>query len=272
MSIFQSIILGLVQGLTEFLPISSSAHLALVPWFFGWEDPGLAFDVFLHWGTLIAVFLYFIGDWLALLRAGLASILERKIGFQRDRMLFWMLVLATIPAGAAGYFFHDLSAGTLRAPLIIAISLSLVGFLLYWVDGRYPPYRGMNDLSFKDAIWIGIAQVFALIPGVSRSGSTMTMGRYLGLNREAAARFSFLLSFPIILAAGLYETKNLVEVGGFQLTSGYLIAGFMASLISGLMSIHVLLAYLRSADFALFAWYRIGLAALVLFWSLYTGT
>ncbi len=272
MSIFHSVILGVVQGLTEFLPISSSAHLVLLPWFFGWEDPGLAFDVFLHWGTLVAVFLYFAGDWFTLLRAGIGSILERKVGFHRDRVLFWMLVLGTIPAGAAGYFLHHLSAGALRAPLIIAMSLSLVGFLLYWVDGRYPPYRSINDLSVTDAIWIGFAQMFALIPGVSRSGATMTMGRYLGLNREAAARFSFLLSFPIILAAGLYETKNLLELGGLQVSMSYLLAGFLASLLSGLLSIHVLLAYLRTADFALFAWYRIGLAVLVLIWSLVTGS
>lgn len=272
MSIFQSFVLGIVQGLTEFLPVSSSAHLALAPWFFGWQDPGLAFDVFLHWGTLIAVFGYFLADWLALIRAGLLSILERKIGFQRDRVMFWMLVFATIPAGLAGYFLRDLSAGVLREPLVIAVSLSTVGFLLYWIDGRYPPYRGMHDLSFKDALWIGIAQAFALIPGVSRSGATMTMGRFLGLNREAAARFSFLMSFPIILAAGIFETRGLMEAGPLPLTSGYLVAGFIGSTIAGLLSIHVLLAYLRSADFAVFAWYRILLAATILVWSLVTGT
>jgi undecaprenyl-diphosphatase len=271
MSILHAIILGTIQGLTEFLPISSSAHLTLAPWFFGWQDPGLAFDVFLHWGTLIAVFGYFIGDWMRLLRAGIASIIERKIGFERDRLMFWMLTLATIPAGLAGILLHDLSSGAFRAPLIIAVSLSSVGFLMYWIDGRYPPYRGLNDISMKDAMMIGFAQMFALIPGVSRSGSTMTMGRYLGLNREAAARFSFLLSFPIILAACLFETRSMIHSGVFVSSSGYLIAGFMASLISGILSIHVLLAYLRTADFALFAWYRIGLALVILFWSLITG-
>jgi undecaprenyl-diphosphatase len=271
MSILHAITLGIIQGLTEFLPISSSAHLTLAPWFFGWQDPGLAFDVFLHWGTLVAVFGYFMGDWIRLLRAGIASVIERKIGFERDRMMFWMLTLATIPAGLAGYLFHDLSGGAFRAPLIIAVSLSSVGFLMYWVDGRYPPYRGINELSMKDALWIGFAQVFALVPGVSRSGSTMTMGRYLGLNREAAARFSFLLSFPIILAAGLFETRSLIQSGAFSASSGYMIAGFLASLISGILSIHVLLAYLRTADFALFAWYRIGLAVFVLLWSVITG-
>ncbi len=272
MSILHALLLGLVQGLTEFLPISSSAHLKLLPWFFGWPDPGLAFDVFLHWGTLIAVFGYFAGDWLRLLRAGFASVLERKIGFERDRVLFWMLFIGSIPAGLAGYLFHDLAAGPLRAPLIIAVSLAAVGFLMYWVDGRYPPYRNLNDLSYRDAIWVGMAQAFALIPGVSRSGSTMTMGRLLGLNREAAARFSFLLSFPIILAAGLYETKGLIASGEASFSGGYLIAGFVASLVSGVLSIHVLLAYLRTADFALFAWYRIALAVAVVLWSIYTGT
>ncbi len=272
MSVFHAIVLGLVQGFTEFLPISSSAHLTLVPWLFGWQDPGLAFDVFLHWGTLLAVFGYFFGDWVQLIRAGLASIIERKIGFDRNRSLFWMLVLATIPAGLAGYAFHDLVSGVFRAPLLIAISLALVGFLLYWVDGRYPPYRNMGDLSLRDAMWIGVAQAFAIIPGVSRSGSTMTMGRFLGLNREAAARFSFLLSFPIILAAGIFETKNLMEMGGGpQMSSGYLISGFIASFLSGIASIHILLAYLRSADFAVFAWYRIALAVGIVLLSLATG-
>ncbi len=271
MTILHAIILGLVQGLTEFLPISSSAHLTLVPWFFGWPDPGLAFDVFLHWGTLIAVFGYFFGDWMQLIRAGLASIIERKIGFDRNRMLFWMLTLATIPAGLAGFVFHDVVAGVFRAPLLIAISLALIGFLMYWIDGRYPPYRNLTDLSLKDAMWIGFAQAFALIPGVSRSGSTMTMGRFLGLNREAAARFSFLLSFPIILAAGIFETKNLMEMGGLQFSSGYLVAGFLASFLSGIASIHILLAYLRNADFAVFAWYRIALAVGVVLFSLMTG-
>lgn len=271
MSIFHAIVLGLVQGFTEFLPISSSAHLTLVPWFFGWPDPGLAFDVFLHWGTLIAVLGYFAGDWLRLLRAGLVSILERKVGFERDRRMFWMLVFGSVPAGLAGYLLHDAVSGALRAPLIIAMSLAFVGFLMYWIDGRYPPYRGIHDVNMKDALMIGLAQACALIPGVSRSGATMTMGRYLGLNREAAARFSFLLSFPIILAAGVFETRGLLESGALQFTSGYLIAGFLASLLSGVLSIHVLLAYLRSADFALFAWYRIGLAVCVVLFSLYTG-
>jgi undecaprenyl-diphosphatase len=271
MNIFQSIVLGLVQGLTEFLPISSSAHLTLVPWIFGWEDPGLAFDVFLHWGTLVAVFGYFANDWFGLLRAGFASVLERRIGFERERILFWMLVLATIPAGLAGYFFRDLSAGAFRAPLIIAISLALVGFLMYWIDGKYPPYRNIADLTWKDAMKIGFAQAFALIPGVSRSGSTMTMGRYLGLNREAAARFSFLLSFPIILAAGLFETKHLLSSGASGLSTSYLVAGFLSSLFSGVLSIHVLLAYLRTADFAVFAWYRILLAVGIVGLSLVTG-
>ncbi|MBY0369605.1 undecaprenyl-diphosphate phosphatase, partial [bacterium] len=166
---------------------------------------------------------------------------------------------------------HDLSEGALRAPLLIAVSLAFVGFLMYWVDGRYPPYRTITDMSTKDALWIGFAQAFALIPGVSRSGSTMTMGRFLGLNRESAARFSFLLSFPIIFAAGMLEVRNFYEAGGFAGNTSYLIAGFLASLVSGWLAIHVLLAYLRNADFAVFAWYRILLAIAVVGFSLMTG-
>ena len=272
MSIFEAIVLGLVQGLTEFLPISSSAHLVLVPWFLGWKDPGLAFSVILHLGTLVAVVGYFLGDWLRLLRAGIASILDRKIGYERDRQMFWMFFFGSLPVGIAGLVFHDLSAGALRSPLLIAISLAAVGFLMYWVDARCPPYRNLQDMTMKDALWIGFAQMFALIPGVSRSGSTMTMGRFLGVNRESAARFSFLLSVPIIFAAGVVEVKGYYEAGGFAVENvGALAAGFFASLVAGWVSIHGLLGYLRNADFSLFAWYRILIAVGIVAFSLVTG-
>lgn len=271
MTQLQAIVLGIVQGFTEFLPISSSAHLILIPWFFGWPDPGLAFDVFLHLGTLAAILVYFIGDWLRLLRAGIASILDRRIGFDRDRVLFWLLFFASFPAGFAGLFLHDFVAEQMRSPLLVAINLSVVGFLLYWVDGRYPSLKSIDEIGFKDAMFIGLAQALAIFPGVSRSGSTMTMARYLGMNRESAARFSFMLAFPITAAAGAYECRKLFRDGALTLPTGYLVGGFIASTICGLVAIHFLLAYVRSADFAIFAWYRMALAAVILICSVFLG-
>lgn len=267
----QAIFLGLIQGITEFLPVSSSAHLVLAPWIFGWKDPGLAFDVFLHLGTLLALILYFWSDWWAIGTAGIASILERRIGFERDRRMFWLILVGTIPAGLAGYALHDYVEDTLRSPLIIAISLSSVGFLLYWVDGRASALRGLDELSWSDSIWIGLAQAAALVPGVSRSGATMTMARFLGFNREIAARFSFLLSLPIIVAACAFELRGLLDDGTMPLSWGYLLGGFLASAISGMLAIHFLIYYLKAADFRVFAWYRIAVAGVVVIASLAMG-
>ncbi len=268
MTVLQAFILGMVQGLTEFLPISSSAHLVLFPWFLKWQDPGLAFDVFLHLGTLLAVFGYFFRDWLQLAKAGFMSVVDRRIGFDRERLLFWLLVLGTIPAGVAGLLFHHQVEEHFRDPLLIAIPLALVGFLMYWVDGNYPSLRHVDELSFKDAFWIGIAQACSIVPGVSRSGSTMTMGRLRSVNRESAARFSFLLSFPITASACLFEGKKLMEQAGQGISMQCLVAGFLASAVFGILSIHVLLRLLRTADFKIFAWYRVFLAAGIVFWSL----
>lgn len=268
MNTFQAIVLGILQGLGEFLPISSSAHLILFPWFLKWEDPGLAFDVILHMGTLVAVLVYFAPDLLVLLRAGFDSVIERKIGYDRNRTLFWMLIGGTIPAGLAGLLFHHWAEEAFRAPLLIAVSLALVGFLMYWIDGKYPALRNVDELTTSDVMWIGIAQAFAIIPGVSRSGSTMTMARLLGLTREAAARFSFLLSIPIIAAAGVLEGKKLLELGHLPLPLSYILCGFFASMISGFIAIAVLMRYVRQSDLAVFAWYRVILAAFTVIWSL----
>lgn len=266
--IFHAFILGLIQGITEFLPISSSGHLILIPWFFNWSDPGLAFDVFLHLGTLLAVIAYFFKDWWAIFKAGMASIIERRIGFDRHRLLFWLLVVATVPAVLAGLLLEKHVEGAFRAPLLIAVTLAGVGFLIYWIDGHYPSLRGIDELRMKDAIAIGLAQACAIIPGVSRSGSTMAMGRLRGMNREAAARFSFLMSIPITLGACLFESRKLSSPELSAVPSGYLITGFLSSLIAGLASIHFLLQYLKNSDFRVFAWYRLVLAAVIIVSSL----
>ncbi|MBI4405625.1 MAG: undecaprenyl-diphosphatase UppP [Deltaproteobacteria bacterium] len=271
MTTFQACILGVVQGLSEILPISSSAHLVLVPWFFGWDDPGLAFDVFLHMGSLVALLIYFAREWFDLIRAGLASIIERKIGFERERLLFWLIVFASIPACVSGALFNHQAETGFRSPLLISVMLASLGFVLYWIDGNCATMRTMDELRMKDAIWVGLAQAFAIIPGVSRSGSTMTMGRLLGMNRETAARFSFLLAFPIILAAAGYEwlkwSTSPAEMQ-MQVSSELLIAGFASSTIAGLFSIHFLLRFLKNSDFRIFAWYRILLACVVVGWAI----
>lgn len=267
MTVFQASILGLIQGLTEFLPVSSSAHLVLAPWIFKWQDPGLAFDVFLHMGTLCAIGIYFFRDLLGLAKAGFQSIIERRIGFERDRMLFWMIVIGTVPGALAGALLHKHAEELFRSPLLIAATLAFVGFLIYWVDGQYPFLKRFEELSFSDAVMIGIAQAFSIVPGVSRSGSTIAMGRKLGFNREAAARFSFLLCFPIILGAGLMEGRHLLNEIGDGMQWDFLIAGFSASFISGLAAIHFMLTFLRSADLAIFFWYRLALSIFVVIWS-----
>lgn len=264
MSIFQAVILGMVQGVAEFLPISSSGHLVLVPYFFKWKDPGLAFDVFLHFGTLLAVCAYFFRDWLSLIKAGIASIVERKIGFERERFLFWAIVVATIPGVIVGMTLAKYAEEHFRDPMIVAIALAAVGFLLYWIDGKYSALKNVEEIKMSDALLIGIAQSAAVVfPGVSRSGATMTMARFRGFSRESAARFSFLMSVPITAGACLYEAKGFLKAANFSADT-YLIAGFLSSFLFGLVAIHFLLQWLRSADFRVFAWYRLALAIVII--------
>lgn len=269
MSGLQAFILGMVQGVTEFLPVSSSGHLVLFPWFFQWKDPGLAYSVFLHLGTLVAVFGYFFKDWMRLFAAGFRSLLERRIGFEKERRQFWFLVLASLPAVIAGLFLHEYAETIFRTPLIVAVGLAVVGFFLYWIDGTSPAIRTVGEIKAWDAFLIGVAQALAIIPGVSRSGATMTMGRWLGLKREDAARFSFLMSFPIILGAAVFELPSLTGAAMHELSSSYLVIGFLSSAFFGFVSIHFLLLFLRQADFRVFAWYRIALAFVILGWSFF---
>lgn len=270
MSLFQSFILGMVQGLAEFLPISSSGHLVIVPWMFGWPDPGLAYDVFLHGGTLLAIGIYFFSDLRKVLFAGIQSVFERRIGFIEDRRLAWKIVLGTAPAAIAGFLLHDALEEYFRSPLMIAVMLAGVGFIIYWVDGHYTALKNQEDMSFKDSLLIGCAQVFALIPGVSRSGSTMGMARVLGVSRADAAKFSFLLCFPITLAAFIFEGKKLFfETNAIAIPWPQLWIGFASSFFFGIISIHFLLQYLRRADFKIFTWYRVIVAGIVLLVSVF---
>jgi undecaprenyl-diphosphatase len=205
------------------------------------------------------------------LQGGLASILERKIGFEPNRRLFWMLVIGSIPGAIAGVLLNHLAEETFRAPLLIAMMLSLVGFIILWIDGRFPQVKRFEDMTFESSFLVGIAQALAIIPGVSRSGSTMAMGRRMGFSRDAAARFSFLLCVPIILGAVIVKLPHLINHIGVDFTWNYVFCGFGASFLFGILSIHFMLGYLKHADLAVFTWYRLGLSVFVVIWSLVVG-
>lgn len=259
MSIFQAVVLGLVQGLTEFLPVSSSAHLALSPWLLGWEDPGLAFDVALHMGTLVAVAWYFRRDWLELAQSALRLIRTRQVHDVADRRVL-LLIAATIPAGVGGLLLKDYAETVFRHPAVMATTLILLGVILWAVDRAAGTVRTLDTLTARDAWLIGFAQVCALVPGVSRSGSTITAGRALGLDRGAAARFSFLMSLPIIGAAVVLKLPDVLRDGG---AAGPLAAGIAAAAVSSWLAITVLLRFVSRNSYGVFAVYRVALGIVV---------
>ena len=256
MSTLQAAILGLVQGLGEFLPISSSAHLVLIPWLFKWNDPGLTFDIALHIGTLIAVAIYFWKDWLKLITKGLTDVRST------EGKLFWYLVAATIPGAVVGFLLEKKAETIFREPILIATTLILLGVLLYWADRRGVKHIEMNRITFRTSLFIGLSQALAIIPGVSRSGITMTMGLLMGLTREGAARFSFLLAAPIIFGAALVKLPFLVS-NPSVLTINFII-GILVSFVIGILSIGFLLRYVQTNNFLPFAWYRFILGSLVI--------
>lgn len=271
MSIWEAIVLGAVQGVSEFLPISSSGHLVLIPWLFGWKDPGLAFDVCLHLGTALALILYFFGDLWRVFFGGLTSLWERKIGFEMDRMLFWWIVVGTIPAVIAGFAFGDYLDAHFRSPLLVAFFLAGVGFLIFWIDSQYPASRSLEEMTTGEALLIGIAQAFALIPGVSRSGSTIAMARRLGFSRHAAARFSFLMSVPIVFGALALEGRKVMGHLGEEIGIAYFMGGLISSFVVGVLSIHFMLQFLKHSSLRVFAWYRLLVAASIVGLSLFLG-
>ena len=250
-----AITLGLLQGLSEFLPISSSAHLILAPWFFGWPDPGLTFDVALHLGTLVAVAAYFWRDWVVLLRAAPRP-------RSAEGRLFWLLMVGAIPGGIAGVLLDKLAEQTLRSPLLIAGTLSAMGVVLFVADSWGRRDRELRDIRTIDAIWVGVAQALAIIPGVSRSGITIATARARGVGRADAARFSFLLGSPIILGAALYKLRDVAATP--SIITGPFLAGIATSAVVGLLSISFMLRYLRQAGLGVFVLYRLLLAALVI--------
>ena len=260
MTTFQAIVLGLIQGLTEFLPISSSAHLSLAPVLFGWKDPGLAFDVALHFGTLIAVLWYFRKQWADLIVAAGGIIKTRKVDtIEKKRVVF--LILATIPGAIGGVLLEEKAETVFRAPVLTAWTLIVMGVILWAVDRVSAQDRPLATMRWLDALLIGLAQVVALVPGVSRSGSTITAGRALRLDRQSAAVFSFLMSMPITAAAVLMKGTEVLQTDG---VTAQVIAGVLAAGISSWLAIAILLRYVSRHSYGIFALYRVILGAAVL--------
>ncbi len=264
-SLFQAFVLGVVQGLAEFLPISSSGHLILVPWLLGWPDQSLTFDVALHLGTVLALLGYFWREWVALARAVLAGLASAEARKDRQWALAWMLALGCVPAAIVGALFEEVIERGPRQPVLIALLLIAFGLVLYLADRLSRQARPLAEVGYRDALLIGCAQALALLPGVSRSGITLTAGLVLGLERAAAARFSFLLSAPIVFAAGLYKLRVLVKTPptGSELLP--FAVGIATAAIVGALAIGFLLRYLQRSSTAAFVWYRVvaGLVVLV---------
>ncbi|MFH0771392.1 MAG: undecaprenyl-diphosphatase UppP [Candidatus Omnitrophota bacterium] len=262
MSLIQSVVLGIVQGVGEFLPISSSAHLILTPWFLGWKPHSLSFDVALHCGTLLAVIAYFWNDWLVILKEGLLSLKEKRISGSPERKIFWFILIASIPAAIAGKFFEETAEKVFRSPLLVAAALGLFAIVLYLSDRFSRKTRTLQSLSVADSVLIGFSQAAAIVPGVSRSGATIACGLVLGLDRESSAKFSFLLSASIIFGAAALKIKDILGLAnGGEAAS--LLVGFAVSAITAFLSIHYLLRYLKKHSFNIFVIYRIILSLIV---------
>jgi undecaprenyl-diphosphatase len=260
MTEFQALVLGLVQGLSEFLPISSSAHLALTPWFFGWQDPGLAFDVALHVGTLVAVAWYFRREWFALARSAISIVRQRGVRTTEEwRLVF--LIVATIPAAIAGLTVEDLAETAFRSPRLIAINLMVMGIILWLVDRLARRDRPLSSMKLSDAVKVGFIQCLALLPGVSRSGSTITGSRFLGFDRQSAAVFSFLMSFPVTFAAAVLKAPEAFTPGTQAST---ILIGIAAAAASSWVAIAVLLRFVSRHSFGVFALYRLVLGVIIL--------
>ncbi|MBK6662288.1 MAG: undecaprenyl-diphosphatase UppP [Thermoflexaceae bacterium] len=265
MDFLRAAILGIVQGLTEFLPISSSGHLVLIPALFGWDDQGLSFDVGLHLGTLLAILGYFWRDWVQMFRVGTADLVKHQFRFRehhRPSQFLWLIALGSVPAALVGLLFNSWIEDNVRQPWLIAITLAVVGAIMLYADRRGSRSRDMGTIGLADAVIIGAAQACALIPGVSRSGATMTAALFRGLERNDAARFAFLLGTPAFVGAALLKASDLASESSRDLAE--LGVGFACSAVVGLIVIHFLLRYLRTRSLAVFVWYRFGVAALTL--------
>jgi undecaprenyl-diphosphatase len=266
--VVQALVMGIVQGLTEFLPVSSSGHLIVVPFLFGWDDAfitSLAFSVMLHIGTLVALLVYFRSDWLRLIPAGLATLRDRSFAGEPDRRLAWLLVAASLPAAVVGFLLDDVIETGFREVGLVAVAL-VVGAALLWLADRWGGRaKGVGDVSFPLAFGIGAAQALALVPGISRSGISISAARFGGLDRAEAARFAFLMATPITAGAALFEVRRLVTgEANVDVSLTPLVVGMVAAFLSGAVAIAGLLRFLRSSSLAVFVWYRVGLAGAIL--------
>ena len=263
MTIFQAIILGIIQGITEFLPISSSGHLIFLPKLFGWVDQGLAFDAVVHVGSLFAVIIYFRHKIFAVIR----DFFKKGQDSKPNRRLGWLLIFTIIPAGIVGFFGSEIIENTLRSIKVIAFGLIFWGIILYAADRyalKHKNIKTLKQTKWKDALFIGMAQAIALIPGTSRSGITMTAGLFSKYNKTAAAEFSFLMSVPIIALAGLMKILGLISGGMGDLQFSVLVVGFVSAALSGFLAIWGLMKIIQKWSFAPFAIYRIVVGILIL--------
>jgi undecaprenyl-diphosphatase len=268
MTTLQAIVLGVVQGLGEFLPISSSGHLVVVPWLLGWPEHGLSFDVALHVGTLAAVLYAFFDDWRRLIVSGIRSTLAGRPFADADSRLLWLLAMASVPGAVAGVLLEDRAESAFRSPALVAAAMALMGLVLFAADRAARGTADARGVTVRDALLIGAAQALAIIPGVSRSGATISMALFLGYRREEAARFSFLLATPIVVGAAALKARYLFAPG--QTTQ--VLAGMVTAAIFGFASIRFLLAYVRTRDYRPFVYYRLLFAALVAGVLLVRGT
>jgi len=272
-TVWQALVLGIVQGLTEFLPISSSAHLILVPWLFGWPEPGLAFNVALHLGTLSAVLVYFSGDLLTIARGWLTGLAQRRPLGSPEARIGWAVLIGSVPAGVVGVllndaidqYFHSGGGGTLAIGLT-AVLLMALGAALWLAERAGRRSRSLTEVGLRDGFLVGVAQALALLPGVSRSGSTITAGLFLGFQRAAAARFSFILGIPAIVGAGMLETMHLLRTGLPASERTLFVVGMAASAVTGFLAIAFLLRFLQRRSTGVFVLYRFLLGAFILVW------
>ena len=265
MPLLQVIVLAVVQGLTEFLPISSTAHLYLTSWLFGWQLEGLDFDIALHIGTLLAVLLYFAGDWVQIIAQGFGVRMKGDEEIKHNHMLLWLLAIGTVPVGIAGLLFNKQAESTWRNPFVIGGMLIAVGVLMYLAENAGRRQRDLSSIDLADAVTIGVAQALAVVPGTSRSGITISAGLFRNMTRESAARFSFLLSTPAIAAAAGKALYDMHKKGGLHgvMNSDFLV-GVAVSAITGCLVISWFLHYLRRGGLRPFVYYRIVFGIIVL--------
>src|SRR5215470_17279001 len=257
MTLFHAVLLGIVQGLGEFLPISSSAHLVIVPWLLNFPDPGLTFDVALHLGTLLALLAYFYRDWILLIRAFFRSFAKKPSNYEPQEKLIWFLILATIPGAVAGFALEKYAEDAFRAPALVATMMAVMGILLGIVDKFSAKTKSLEQVGLWDSLLVGFSQAFAIIPGVSRSGVTITTGLARKMDRPTAARFSFLLSTPIVAGAALLKLRKLFH-GQADLNT---IVGIVVSAVVGYFAIKYMLYFLQRYSYKVYVFYRLAFAA-----------